>query len=73
MFEEIGKGFIFFGLVLVVLGLVLVLVPSFELGRFPGDIWIRKDTWSIYIPITSGIFLSIVLSLLLWIVTFLRR
>lgn len=73
MFEEIGKGFIFFGLVLVVLGLVFVLVPSFKLGRLPGDIWIRKDTWSIYIPITSGIFLSIVLSLLLWIVTFLRR
>jgi len=73
MFEEIGKGFIFFGLVLVVLGLVLVLVPSFKLGRLPGDIWIRKDTWSIYIPITSGILLGIVLSLLLWIVTFLRR
>ncbi len=73
MFGEIGKGFIFFGLVLVVLGLVLVLVPSFKLGRLPGDIWIRKDTWSIYIPITSGILLSIVLSLLLWISTFFRR
>ncbi len=73
MFEEIGKGFIFFGLVLVVLGLVLVLVPSFQLGRLPGDIWIRKGAWSIYIPITSGILLSIILSLLLWIVTFLRR
>ncbi|MEE8162387.1 MAG: DUF2905 domain-containing protein [Acidobacteriota bacterium] len=73
MFNEIGKVLIFFGLALVAVGLVLTLIPSLRLGRLPGDILIRRDNWSVYIPIASSVLLSVVLSLLLWIVASLRR
>ncbi len=73
MFNEIGKVLIFFGLALVAVGLVLTLIPSLRLGRLPGDILIRRDNWSVYIPLTSSVLLSVVLSLLLWIVASLRR
>lgn len=70
---EIGKALIFFGIVLVVLGLILTFLPSLRVGRLPGDIHIQKDNWQIYIPLTTSILLSILLSLLLWIVFSIRR
>ena len=73
MFNEIGKVLIFFGLALVAVGLVLTLIPSLRLGRLPGDILIRRDNWSIYVPITSSVLFSVVLSVLLWIAASLRR
>lgn len=73
MFNEIGKVVILFGAVLVVLGLILTSIPAVRLGRLPGDVFIRKDNWSLYIPITTSIVLSVVLSLLFWIIAYLRR
>ena len=73
MFNEIGKVLIFFGLALVAVGLVLTLIPSLRLGRLPGDILIRRDNWSVYVPITSSVLFSVVLSFLLWIAASLRR
>lgn len=71
--SEIGKALIFFGIIIVVLGLILTFLPSLRVGRLPGDIHIQKDNWQIYIPLTTGILLSILLSLLLWIVFSIRR
>ena len=62
MFNEIGKVLIFFGLALVAVGLVLTLIPSLRLGRLPGDLLIRRDNWSVYVPITSSVLFSVVLS-----------
>ena len=73
MTTAIGKALILFGLLLVALGLVLTVLPSLRIGRLPGDVLIRKENWSVYLPITTCILLSVILSLLLWIVTFLRR
>ncbi len=73
MFNEIGKVLIFFGLALVAVGLVLTLIPSLRLGRLPGDLLIRRDNWSVYVPITSSVLFSVVLSFLLWITASLRR
>lgn len=71
--SEIGKALIFFGIIIVVLGLILTFLPSLRVGRLPGDIHIQKDNWQIYIPLTTSILLSILLSLLLWIVFSIRR
>jgi hypothetical protein len=65
------------GLLLVVLGLGIALVGVLVwagglgwFGRLPGDIRIESETTRVYIPITSMIIVSVVLSLLL---TLLRR
>ncbi len=63
---EIGRVLIITGVVLIVLGLVFNLlgwIPG--LGRLPGDIYIRRENFVFFFPITTMIIISIVLSLLL--------
>ncbi len=73
MFSDLGKLFIILGLVLLALGLVLTFLPGLRIGRLPGDIMIRRENWSIYIPIVTSILLNVVLTLLLWLISLLRR
>jgi len=66
MFDSLAKMLILFGVVLAVVGGLLLLVGKVPfLGRLPGDIVVRRETWSLYVPLTTSIVISIVLSLLL--------
>ena len=63
------------GILMVVVGVVLVaaglavMAGLFDwFGRLPGDIRIERDSTRVYIPITSMIIVSIVLSLIVQIV-----
>ena len=58
---------------LIVLGVVLLLVGvlwpwivKLGFGRLPGDIRFEKDGFGFYFPLTSGLILSLVVSLILW-------
>lgn len=67
---EIGRTLIALGILLVVAGgIVLPLgrtgVP-FGLGRLPGDVLIKRDGFTFYLPITTSIVVSVVLSAILW-------
>jgi len=73
MFNEFGRVLVLFGVVLVALGLLLTVIPNFRLGRLPGDIFIQKDNWSLYIPLTTSLIMSVVLSLLLWVIAYFLR
>ncbi|WP_415405505.1 DUF2905 domain-containing protein [Sulfurovum sp. CS9] len=65
---EIGKGIIFIGIVIVIIGIILSFSDKlpFALGRLPGDIVYKKENTSFYFPITTSIIISIVLSFLLY-------
>lgn len=66
-----GKILIIFGLILVVLGLGLTLAGKIPLlGKLPGDFRFERDHFSFYLPLTSCLLISLLISLLLW---FLRR
>jgi hypothetical protein len=58
------------GLVLIAAGLLIWLAGNkFSwLGRLPGDIRIVKENYSVYIPVTTMILISAVLSLVFWLV-----
>jgi hypothetical protein len=43
------------------------------LGKLPGDIYIKRDNFSFYAPITTGLVISIAVSLLLYLVSSLWR
>ena len=73
MFNEIGRVLILFGVVLVTLGILLAVIPNIHLGRLPGDIFIRRDNWSLYIPLTTSVIISVGLSLLLWVIAYFLR
>jgi hypothetical protein len=65
MFDSLGKLLILFGVVLALVGGLLLLVGKVPwLGRLPGDIVIRRDNWSVYFPLTTGIVISVLLTLL---------
>ncbi len=61
------KVLIAIGLVLVVAGLLWPFLSRLPLGRLPGDIVIDRPGLKIFIPITTMILVSGVVSLILWI------
>jgi len=69
-FQLLGKILIIFGLFIVIIGILLLLGGKIPwIGRLPGDIIIEKKDYSIYIPITTSIILSILLTLIFWILS----
>ncbi|WP_274651800.1 DUF2905 domain-containing protein [Paenibacillus humicola] len=57
------------GILLVLIGLLWALLGKFiPLGRLPGDISIRKGNFGFYFPIVTCIVVSVVLSLVSYIV-----
>jgi hypothetical protein len=54
------------GLVLVFVGLLWPLLSKLGLGRLPGDIVIERDNFRFYFPIVSCLIISVVLSLIFW-------
>jgi hypothetical protein len=67
----LGKALVIVGAVVIVLGLVLMLAARFNLplGRLPGDITWRGKNTVVYFPIATSIVVSIVLSLLLYLIS----
>ena len=62
----IGKALVLFGIVIAGLGLLLMLSDKIPwLGKLPGDIHIRRDSFSLYFPITTSIILSILLTVII--------
>ncbi|WP_158792288.1 DUF2905 domain-containing protein [Granulicella sp. L60] len=72
---DLGRTLIFLGLLLVVAGAVILGFNrlNLPLGRLPGDLNWRGRNWSVSFPLATSIIVSIVLSLLLWIVGRIRR
>jgi hypothetical protein len=56
------------GIGLLLLGLLWPLISKLGLGRLPGDISIQRPGFSFYFPITTSIIVSLVLSLVFWLV-----
>lgn len=73
--SDLGRVLIFAGLVLVAVGVALVVFSrlGLPLGRPPGDMTWKGSNWTVAFPLMSSIVLSVVLSLVLWIINHLRR
>lgn len=65
-----SRALIIIGVVFVLLGLLWPFIAKLGLGRLPGDIVIERENMRFYFPITTGLLISLVLSLLFW---FFRR
>ncbi len=61
------RFFIWFGVTLLLIGLAWPLIGKLGLGRLPGDIVIERSQFRFYFPIATSLLLSVILSLLLWI------
>ncbi len=73
-FGGLGKLIILMGLGLIAIGVVISLIGKWPsegsglgwLGRLPGDIFIKRDNFTLYFPLSTSIILSIIGSLLLY-------
>ena len=68
--SEIGKMLVILGLLVAVAGLVFILMgrTHLPLGRLPGDIVYRGKHTTLYFPLATLILLSVVLTLVLYLV-----
>ncbi|MCG3112228.1 MAG: DUF2905 domain-containing protein [Candidatus Manganitrophus sp.] len=67
---DIGRILIFLGLILALLGGIVLLAGKIPgLGRLPGDILIQRRNVTFYFPIATSILISIVLSLIFWLLS----
>ena len=71
--QQIGKLLIAIGLVVVLLGLLFLLLGNLGLFKLPGDLEFGSKTWRIYVPIASCILISIILTVILWLISYFRH
>jgi hypothetical protein len=72
---EIGKMLLGLGLVIIAVGLVLMLLgrTNLPIGRLPGDILYRGKHTTFYFPLATSIVVSVVLSLVLYLIGRIRH
>ena len=73
--QDIGRILVVVGILLLAGGCLILLATrmGLPLGRLPGDVAIRGKRFAFYAPIATCLILSVVLSLLMWLINYFRR
>ena len=69
------------GILLVLIGVIMTSVGKLSgaggglgwLGKLPGDILIKKDSFSFYFPLTTSILIGVIISVLAYLLSLLKR
>jgi hypothetical protein len=65
--NDLAKGFILLGAVLIVVGLVLLFFQKVPfLGKLPGDILIKRENFTFSFPLATSIIVSLLIILVLY-------
>jgi DUF2905 family protein len=67
----LGRMLVLAGAIVALAGVLLILAerfPGLRLGRLPGDVSLERNGFRVYFPLGTSIVLSIVLTLLLWLI-----
>src|SRR6516165_1394092 len=62
-----ARFLIVLGLAILVVGLLWPYLSKFGLGRLPGDIVIKRENGTVYVPLATCLLLSLLLSLVFWV------
>src|SRR3546814_257307 len=68
-YSVMARFLIILGACLVLAGLLWPVLQKAGLGRLPGDIVVERENFRFYFPITTSLLVSIVLSLILWLLS----
>lgn len=66
--NNVQKIIIIIGVVIILIGLTWPWISKLPFGKLPGDIVVDKPGFKLFFPITSMIILSLVVSLIIWII-----
>lgn len=61
--SQVGKFLITLGILLIIMGGLAMLLPS--MPRLPGDIYVQRKGFTLYVPIVGSLLLSLLLTILL--------
>ena len=65
--QPLGKIILLSGVILIVIGVILIFWDKIPfLGKLPGDIIVRKKNFTLYFPLATSIILSLILTLVLY-------
>lgn len=67
LMNELSKILIYLGIILIILGLILN-YNKFNIGKLPGDIVIERDNFKLYLPITTSIIVSLLITIIIWLI-----
>ena len=67
VWTPLGKGLILIGLLIAAVGVLFLFSEKIGwIGRLPGDITIRRENFTVHIPLATCLIISVLLSLLIW-------
>ena len=73
---SLGKSLVAIGIFIILIGVGLMLFSRLKIpfiGRLPGDILIQKKNFTFYFPLVTSLVASVILSLILYIISKMRR
>jgi hypothetical protein len=71
--QQIWKWLILTGIVIALAGAFVMVLGWVGLFKLPWDLQFGGKNWKVYFPIASCVIISIVLTLILWLINYLRR
>ena len=71
--QQLGKLMILTGIIIALLGGLIMISGRTGLFKLPGDFEFGSRNWRIYLPMASCIVISIVLTVILWLINYFRR
>jgi hypothetical protein len=71
--QQIGKWLISAGIIIALLGALVMILGRVGIFKLPGDLEFGSKNWRVYIPIASCVVISIVLTLVFWLISYFRR
>lgn len=60
------RALILAGIILLVIGLAWPWLSKLPLGRLPGDLRFEREGFAFFLPLTSGVLISVAISLVVW-------
>jgi hypothetical protein len=71
--QQIGKLLIVIGAAIILIGALFLLLGQLGFFKLPGDLNFGSKNWRVFFPITSCLVISILLTLIFWLISYLRR
>ena len=71
--QQFGKYILITGIVVSIIGLIVILLGKTGIFRLPGDIEFGGKNWKVFFPVVTCLIISIILTVIFWIISFFRK
>jgi hypothetical protein len=71
--QQAGKFLIMAGVAMALTGMLLMILGRIGLFKLPGDFVFGGRNWNIYFPLATSIIISLILTLIIWLINYFRK